>query len=352
MTCSTTEISLDGGGSSQGPGYTYQWGTTNGNIVNNGSTLNPTINSTGTYELTVTAPNGCTAISSVTVDENITPPNANAGVPMTLDCNATSLALDGSGSSSGGNFTYQWTTTNGNIVSGGTSLNPTIDQEGDYTLTVTDISNGCTATASTNVDDASDNPNADAGADQTLTCVILETTLDGSGSATGGNITYQWSTNDGNIVSGGSTSNPVVNGVGTYQILVTNTTNGCTSISTVQVGEDVQDPVAVASAPTSLTCTETEVNLDGTGSSSGGNFTYQWSTQNGNILSGASTLNPLVNAAGTYEILVTNEDNGCTQIATIDIAVDGDLPDADAGIADDLTCVTTQITLNGSDFPL
>ena len=50
-----------------------------------------------------------------------------------------------SNSSQGGDFTYLWGTTDGNIVNGENTLMPTVDQDGTYTLTVTNTTNGCTA---------------------------------------------------------------------------------------------------------------------------------------------------------------------------------------------------------------
>ncbi len=348
LTCSTLEITLDGTGSSSGNGETYLWTTGDGTIVNNETTLNPTVNSTGTYQIMVTAPNGCTSVSTVTVGENTTPPLADAGLDMTIDCGTSIISLDGSNSSSGSEYTYEWTTSGGNILSGETTLNPSVDAAGGYVLTVTNTSTGCTSTASTNVNSSADLPAANAGATQTLDCNTLEVTLDGTGSEMGANITYLWTTNDGNIVSGENGLNPIVDGDGTYQILVTDTDNGCSAISTVVIGLDNQTPIAVANAPTQLSCTSTSVSLDGNGSSSGSDFTYEWTTSNGNIISGANSLIPEVNAVGTYQIMVTNTVNGCTEIASVTVSVDGDLPNADAGVADDLTCTTNQITLTGT----
>ncbi len=348
LTCSTVEITLDGTGSSSGNGETYLWTTSDGTIVSNETTLNPTVNSAGTYQILVTAANGCTSTSTVTVGENTTPPLADAGLAMTIDCGTPVISLDGSNSSSGSEYTYEWTTTDGNIVSGGTSQNPSVDAAGGYILTVTNITNGCTSTASTNVNSSADLPAANAGPTQTLDCNTLEVTLDGTGSEVGTNITYLWTTGDGNIVSGSNGLNPIVDGDGTYQILVTNTDNGCTAISNVIVDLDNQTPVAVANAPTPLTCTSTLVSLDGNGSSAGGDFSYEWTTSNGNIVSGENSLSPEVNLVGTYQLMVTNTINGCTEVASVDVIIDGDLPNADAGVADDLTCVTNEITLSGT----
>ena len=223
-----------------------------------------------------------------------------------------------------------------------------VGASGTYQILVTNTTNGCTAIETVAVNNTADLPVANAGTTQTLDCNILEVTLDGNGSEVGTNITYLWTTGDGNIVSGSNGLNPIVDGDGTYQILVTNTDNGCTAISIVVVNLDNQAPIAVASAPTQLSCTSTVVSLDGNGSSSGGDFTYEWTTSNGNIVSGENSLSPEVNLAGTYQILVTNTINGCTEIASVDVVVDGDLPNADAGVADDLTCETNEITLNGT----
>ncbi|WP_431244704.1 hypothetical protein ACQ9BO_10800 [Flavobacterium sp. P21] len=84
---------------------------------------------------------GCFAKKTVTVLENKELPNVNAGGDKALTCLITSIKL--SGSSSTPNATYLWSTLDGNIVSGGTTLTPTIDKAGTYTLTVTDPVNGC-----------------------------------------------------------------------------------------------------------------------------------------------------------------------------------------------------------------
>ncbi|MCB0626638.1 MAG: hypothetical protein KDC43_22660, partial [Saprospiraceae bacterium] len=87
---------------------------------------------------------------SINVAEDVASPTAVAS-GGTLDCNTTSLILNGSGSSSGPGFSYQWNTSNGNIVSGANTLNATVDAPGAYTLTVTNAANGCFSTVNVNV---------------------------------------------------------------------------------------------------------------------------------------------------------------------------------------------------------
>src|SRR5690606_38435030 len=127
----------------------------------------PTVNAAGSYTLTVTNPlNGCTANSSVTVTSNITPTNANAGADMTITCTNPSIILNGSSSTSG--VSYSWI--GPGIVSGGTSANPSVNQAGTYTLTVTNPANSCTNTDQVTVTLNTTIPASNAGVDQVLNC--------------------------------------------------------------------------------------------------------------------------------------------------------------------------------------
>ena len=346
LTCTNTQITIDGTGSSTGANFTYLWTTVGGNIISGATTLMPTVDAVGAYTLTVTDnSNGCTASFTINIMEDVTPPVATA-MGGTLDCNNTQIQLDGSGSSVGANFTYLWTTVGGNILSGATTLMPTVDATGTYTLTVTNTTNGCTASIDVVVNEDITPPIAAINMPGQLTCTINSLVLDGSPSSAGPNITYQWTTSGGNIISGATTTNPTIDATGTYTLTVTNTTNGCTATAMVTVTEDITAPIAMAMGG-NLSCGQPQIQLDGTGSSTGANFTYQWTTAGGNIVSGANTLMPTVDATGTYTLTVTNTANGCT--ASIDVVVgqNSNLPTATA-TAGVLTCTNTQITIDGT----
>jgi hypothetical protein len=327
LTCTSSSVILNGNGSSSGANFTYSW--SGPGIVSGGNTKMPVVNIQGTYTLTVTnTGNGCTSTDQAIVTQDIAMPTSTAGPNMTLTCTTTSLQLNGNGSSSGANFTYQWTTANGNIVSGANTLTPTVDQAGTYCLTVTNTSNGCSATDCTNVSQNTTAPIANAGSGMQLTCTVTTVTLDGSASSSGANFTYSWS--GPGIVSGGNTAMPQVNVAGTYVIIVTNTSNSCTASASVNVAANTTTPVAEAGPGMVLNCNNTVVVLNGSGSSQGGNFSYQWSGPG--IVSGANTLNPTVDKAGAYSILVTNSSNGCTATdnttVTLTPALNASIPNA------------------------
>ena len=109
-----------------------------------------------------------------------------------IDCNNATITLNGAGSSTGPNIQYLWT--GPGIVSGANTLTPTVNTEGNYTLTVTDTANGCTSSDQTTVTEDLDVPVASAGSDMSLDCNNAQVTLDGSSSSQGANYAYLWST--------------------------------------------------------------------------------------------------------------------------------------------------------------
>jgi hypothetical protein len=348
LNCTNNFVALNAQGSSVGPTFTYQWGTVNGVISAGGTTLQPAVTSAGTYTLTVTNNvNGCTATSVATVQSNLNVPNVNIAAPTPLTCNLTSTQLNAAGTSSGANFTYQWGSINGQILSGANSLTPTVGEPGLYTLVVTNTTNNCTAVQNVTVPNNAIAPLAFAGATQTLSCTLPSQVLAGSGSV-GPEYTYQWTTaGSGNIVSGANTLTPTINEPGSYQLSVTNTTNGCTAVSGVQVLQDAGQPNVEIANPTPLTCTTQQATLSSLGSSFGPNFIYEWSGPG--IVSGSNSNAPTINEPGTYVLEITNTDNGCTQTSQVIVSEDVLLPVANAGSDATLNCYNPILELGSAN---
>lgn len=346
LTCTTTSIILSGAGSSSGNGETYNWTTPDGNIVSNGTTLTPTIDAPGTYTITVTdITNGCSQSDNVIVGLDNTLPTANAGIDDQKDCANPTVTLDGSASSVAAGVTYLWSTTDGNIVSNGTTLTPTVDAAGTYVITVTDGNNGCVQTDDVLITESVAVPNAAAAVTGQIDCITSTLVLDGTGSDAG--LDYSWSTTDGNIVSGGTTTSPTVDAGGTYVITVTNLANSCQATASVTVGEDSNAPTAVAGLQQTVDCTAPTITLDASGSSTGAFFTYNWTTPDGNIVADGTTLSPIINSGGTYTIEVTNTLNNCSQTDNVLILEDTAVPAAEAGASASVTCFAPVLTLNG-----
>lgn len=319
--CSQLEIVLDGSNSTQGNNMEYSWSTPDGNIVGSPEGQNVTVDAPGTYYLLVlNLSSGCQATTSVTVNTDFDTPLASVANPGILDCLTPEITLDGSGSSQGPEYAYQWTTATGSMVGPTNVLNPLVNAPGTYTLTVVNITNGCESVSEVTVESNIDLPMADAGADETLNCGLTEVMLDGTQSSFGPNITYSWSTAGGNIISGQNTSTPICNAPAVYILTVTNLDNGCTSSDEVLVTEDLIAPVANAGTSMVISCENPIVVLDGSASSVGANYSYLWvPLSGGSVVSGAGTLQPEVNTPGIYQLEVINNTNFCQSTSTVEV---------------------------------
>lgn len=348
LTCAVLSATLNAAGST--PGLTYSWTTSTGNIVSGNGTLTPVVDNPGTYVLTVlNTANNCSAVSSVIVNENVQAPALTGAPDQVLTCTQTSLLINVVVNTSfSPNLTYQWSTANGNIVSGGSTAMPTVDAIGTYITTVTDNANGCTSTAQVLVGNDVNQPVALIAAPETLTCNLDLVSLNTGGSSLGNNFQYDWTTPDGNFQSLADPSQPVVDQPGTYNLLITNTDNGCTETATVNVPQDIAAPAAEAGPAAVLNCDSTILNLNGNGSSAGAGFIYQWSTDIGEIISGAQTLSPEIIAPGTYTILVENTQNGCTRTDNVVITQDIVPPSISTAVPGVLTCLEKTVILSAT----
>lgn len=352
LTCTLTNATLNGAGSSSGPNFNYFWTASGGGTILAGNTtLNPIVSTTGTYTLLVTnTANGCTKTDVAIVNANVTAPNASIVTPGQLTCIANPVTLNGSGSTPSGSLTYQWSTSNGNILSGQTSANASINEPGQYLLVVTNTANGCTDDQTVTVTQDYSYPLALAAPPATLNCVTSQITIDGSGSSTGPMFTFQWTASPGGqFVSGSTTLNPTVNAPGTYTLVVTNIQNGCTSVESVQVQQDLVQPAASAGQPNTLTCATTTLVLGNPAAPTGPNLNYTWTTSApGNIQSGGNTPTPTINQPGTYNLLVTNTQNGCTNTASVVIPQNITLPTVLVAPGGELNCTTPALLLNAN----
>lgn len=348
INCTTMSIVLDGTGSSTGD-FTYLWTTNGGDIAMNETTLMPTVTAGGEYILTVTdTMNGCTASDTTTVTQDGNLPIANAGPDRTLNCDVLSVQLDGSNSSLGAEFKYLWTTSGtGNIVTDPTSIAPIVDGGGIYTLEVLDTINNCTATSSMTVIMDTIPPVSNPVASGPITCSTPEVLLSQMGGLPIG-INGNWETINGSISGATAQGDLIVDGVGDYDLILTNISNFCRDTATITVTENLTIPMADAGDDFVLNCGQTSANLDGSNSSTGINFIYQWTALSGNAPGNATALNPTISSLGEYLIMVTDTINGCMNMDTVVVTESDDYPIVEAGANGTITCTNPEITLDAS----
>lgn len=271
----------------------------------------------GIYNVLVRDSLGCEASEQVLVD-SILPPVADAGSEMYIGCGVDSVTLDGSNSSVGQDISYLWTSNDGNILSGDTSLFPVVNGLGRYTLFVTDNATGCVATDNVWVS-RDTTVNAVVTGDTSLNCAVTQLTLDGSASTQGAHILYQWSTIGGNILSGANSVIIELDAPGVYEFVVQDTMIDCSDTVHVTVISDNVAPVVTVRTPDTLGCRRDSVILDATGSSFGAQFEVEWSTMDGNFVRGENSLRPVVNAPGSYTLTILNTANHCESTASVEV---------------------------------
>jgi gliding motility-associated-like protein len=273
------------------------------------------IAASGAYNLVVVNnDNGCTATDQVIVTSNTTPPVVAIASPGVIGCTQPTLVLNGAGSASGPNIQYGWTTLGGQIVSGGSTHSATVGSAGQYTLNVLNTTNGCSASQTVQVSDNIVLPQAEAGPPFTLTCAENQATLQGSGS-TGNIYSYAWSTVGGQIVSGANSPNPVVGEPGTYTLLVTNTSTGCSQTDNVQILEETNVPTGFEYEVSNPGCKDND-GLITFGQVDGGFGPYTYSINGGQTYS--QSLDFASITPGTYALLIQDA-NGCEFEQTLEV---------------------------------
>lgn len=241
----------------------------------------------GTYSVTATSENGCTATSSINITQNIVQPTVtiinNTGTTE-LNCNVPSISVMATGG-----IRYLWS-------DGQETATRNINIQGFYIVLVTSA-NGCTNTSSISITQDITQPTAtitnNSGTD-VLTCLQPSISLTASG-----NGSYFWSQ--------GSISPSInVETAGPYTVTVTGS-NGCTNTASVVITQDIMPPtidIINQEGTTELTCVLPSIHLIAEGGVS-----YLWSNDNTNE-------SVTVTEAGEYTVSAIGT-NGCVSYSTV-----------------------------------
>lgn len=267
------------------PGYTYQWGTTPQQQGTSASGLNP-----GSYTVTATSPEGCTAIVAFAI--NPSPPvlSVTAHASGLITCLSGNIGMASTSVSGGsGGYSYQWST-------GATTSQVNGLGAGIYTVTVTD-SNGCSVSDTVSVLQAPGNLAATLSQLNMVECKG-ESTGSATLSNTGGTapFTYLWS-------NGNTTATASQLTAGSYTCTITDV-NGCSDSVVAFITEPEQPLTTTNHSIQHINCLTTSGSLSV--QAAGGTTPYAYSWSNGASTAGINQLQ-----AGIYKLTVTDA-NGCT----------------------------------------
>ncbi|MCS6934182.1 MAG: PKD domain-containing protein [Chitinophagales bacterium] len=276
---------------SASPASSYAW--SNGQTS---SSIN--VNIGGTYSLTITDANGCTASASVAITQNTpTPATISADGPTTF-CTGDSVNISVTNPAAYTSFIWSNNQTGSSIV---------VVSSGTFSVTTTDV-NGCTAaSANTITTSVSNSPTPTISANGPTTFCqggsVVLTSTPGD--------TYLWS-------NGATTQSITVTTSGTYSVNVTNT-NACAGVgqsNTITVTVTPQPSASFTQSasgnPYTISFTNTSTNAT----------SYLWNFGNGQT---STEPNPthVYNANGVYTVTLIATNGACTSTYSSTINITG-----------------------------
>jgi hypothetical protein len=147
--------------------------------------------------------------------------------------------LQGSATVGNGSQSHAWSWSPADGVTDPAAQSPRAFRPGTFTLTVTDLGNGCTSTDTVEVARDAGLPVANAGPDAVLDCDVTVASLVGSVTEGDGSRGFRFSWEPAGDVASPSAPSTTTTIPGTYVLTVTDVATGCLSIDTVAVSQVV-----------------------------------------------------------------------------------------------------------------
>ncbi len=226
ITCTNSVIILSASSNYSAP-VSYTWANSQSVSVTNSLSI------TSPASFTVTAGSGSiTSSQTLAVGINTTAPGLTLTTTSnSLSCNIYSFQLHALVNVPSASYTWQvgspMSECSGPYCIGYNAGNPKV--------IVKDIDNGCISTATLNITDNRIYPFVSAAPVSTISCPGGTVSLNPSVSGSSSDLLYTWIDGTGTITSGASASSLVVNSPGYYQVIVTNTLNGCMTQTVISV---------------------------------------------------------------------------------------------------------------------
>lgn len=352
--CDGSLLTLDGSASiNTGLDVSYAWFDGQGTQIATG--LSAQAGELGTYILQATEnTTGCVSADTVSILANAAAPNVTASADLDFNCLSDTLSLSANVGTGTSDFGIQWSSPDGGQIVAGTEteLDIRVTGPGTYIVRATDLSNNCAAIDTVLVNNQVIFPVAEAGSEAQLACDATSVVLDGSGSLTGEELTFAWFFGEEELPNSNQATIPVSR-VGRYRLEVTSNVTGCTSIDSVEVIPDPNAPVIqLDELATGLTCSNRELNITASVTPATANYTINWMPVDGigNIEGAADQLSVTVTEAGSYEITIVNNDNGCSTTALTQVDDSEIIPPNVLLVADtvDISCLEATATLDAT----
>ncbi|MDX1685015.1 MAG: gliding motility-associated C-terminal domain-containing protein [Saprospiraceae bacterium] len=314
ITCASPNVSLSSSGSSTGPEYQYSWTNPEGDIISNDTVA--VVNKPGLYVLKVTNQRtGCSHKDSIMTVSDKTSPQIETGGGGWLTCVTTERQLWVSHNLDKDHAEITWVSPVGHPPVDSASQTISVSLPGDYTVSVLDQKNGCIADTIIHVTIDTAKPQIQIDPPDTLTCDVKMVRL-GSDYLHHRNANLYWSTVDGNIIEGDHTNAPLIDQSGTYQLVVSDTVNGCSDSLSITVVQDTIKPYLTLPKTARLTCRDSVIVVH-PGIEVCPECSDLWTTINGQNISDPDHLVQQFTSPGNYQLTRKNNRTGCLSIDSI-----------------------------------
>lgn len=241
-----------------------------------------------------------------------------------LNCTNSSISIQVLDVSDPQKHLFRWSSNDsGSPLSNDTLL--TLSQPGVYFLQLTDTLSGCVRKDSLTIAGDFMVPKVNITGDTLLTCFEPVARLTGAFSDAGRSNETYWKAITGRLSEANTDLSVNILFPGIYEFTVVNKINGCSNSDTITISQDRQPPVSNIGPDLVLNCEQTTTfTIDGSLSSSGPPFIYEWVTPQGAL---PATVSPQIFAQGPgrYILKVTDVQNGCFAHDTMVVLADTNL---------------------------
>lgn len=267
----------------------------------------------GNYQVIITdLTTTCNITSNFTVGS--TKPTLSTSIVVTANSNCVGFngAIDLTVLGSLGGFSFSWSGPN-SFTS--TSEDITGLEDGNYSVTVTDIPSGCTTNAVIAV--ANTRPTIDATSVVTnrTSCVTLNGAIDITPSGGSGTYSYAW-TGTG-VVPGNQ--DQVGLDSGPYSVTITEAPSGCFVIKNFTINNNAPAITAPGVVTDNTACAVPNGAIDITPAGGAGPYTFVWTGPSITVAT-AGNEDQIALAAGSYSVTVTETGSGCNVVSNFTVA--------------------------------
>jgi gliding motility-associated-like protein len=308
LNCAQTQVTLNVQSSLDIPTH-FTW-TLNGTTLQQGDNLTSwTAETPGEYIIQAHVDNVCFAQDTITLTSNYDLEIIST-VPQQLSCVQTQVSLNVQTNPNVSAY-FIWTLNGVTLQQGNNITTLSVQTPGEYIIQA-EVENLCFAQDTITVLGNYVEYDLEVSDDLELNCDLPQTTLTTESAAT--NVIWY---HNNSLITDQTSHDLVISTPGIYTVVVIHPSSGCMTEDEIIVTLDLSTPVVIPTEQHKLTCIDPQLAIKDIIINSAHEYSIQWTALDGNIVSGGTSISPIVNQAGTYSIEVQDDHTGCSTTAYV-----------------------------------